>query len=131
MSPGYKWPFFQHQKTFYTKNSGQPALKGANSHHKFSIVLLFQKVPDSSQTSTGRLFIPIGNGKLVRGGRPRGTPIADTRTLFSRQQGGGQRGFMTACSTRSFFQHEKKKRLREVKKARKERMPEPGAWRDV
>lgn len=74
-----------------------------------------------SQTRVRRqrawLFIPIGNGKLEWGGRPRGTPIADTCTLFSRQQGGGQCGFMTACSTRSFFQQEKKKRLREGEKA--------------
>lgn len=60
-----------------------------------------------------RPFIPIWDGKLARGGRPRGTPNADTRTLFSRQRGGGQRGFMTACSTCSAFQPAEKKRGRE------------------
>lgn len=46
------------KKKNYTKNTGQPALKEANSHHKFSIVPLFQKVPDSSQTSAGPSLYP-------------------------------------------------------------------------
>ena len=64
MSPGHKWPFFQPSnkerspQQHYTKNSAQPALKGANSHHKFPIVLLLQKGPDSSQMSAAPALYP-------------------------------------------------------------------------
>lgn len=118
MSPGYKWPFFQPQKKKPTQRTvDSPLWKGQIPITSSQLSCSFRKSQTRVRRQQAQLFIPIGNGKLTRGGRPRGTPIADTRTLFSRQRGGGQCGFMTACSTRSFFQQEKKKRLREGKKA--------------